>query len=414
MTSTSLWQTELFSSGFEKSLLTMHPLEGAHETDVAIVGAGITGAATALWLARAGMKVVVLEGRHIAAGASGRNGGFIATGTTESYAGAIGKHGRAYARRTWAFTSANAQLAAQLNEELSAEGLQCGYRRRGSLRLAASETELGSIRESTLLLAEDGWGVEMVARADLPERLRRAYFGGSFHPLNGEIQPAKFVAGLAMLAQRAGATFHDQSPVTALSLDHDGVTLTTAHGTLHARVLVLATNAWLPEMASQLGTHWLSACITPTRGQVIATEAVSERLFPCPCGGDEGYQYWRQLEDGRLVIGGWRNKSFETENTLDETPYEVVQQYLDAFMHETLRLPEVNIEQRWAGIMAFSADGLPLIGTLPGTSHCYISGGYTGHGNAYALHAGKMISELIQGKEQVDAGLFDPGRFAPV
>jgi gamma-glutamylputrescine oxidase len=392
--------------------MTTPPLEGTQETDVAIVGAGITGAATALWLARAGVKVVVLEGRHIAAGASGRNGGFIATGTTEAYADAIRRHGREYARRTWAFTITNAQLAEQLNKELREEGWLCDYRRRGSLRLAASEAELGPIRDSALLLAEDGWSAEIVERQDLPGRLREAYFGGSFHPLNGEIQPAKFVAGLAMLARRAGAIFHEDSPVMTLDNEDDHVTLTTPNGKLHASMLVLAVNAWLPEMAAQLHMPWLAKCIAPTRGQVISTEAVSEQLFPCPCGGDEGYQYWRQLEDGRLVIGGWRNRSFDTEaSTLDETPAEAVQQHLDAFVHETLRLPDVRIEQRWAGIMAFSSDGLPLIGNLPGTSDCYISGGYTGHGNAYALQAGKMISELIQGKKHPDVDLFDPKRF---
>jgi gamma-glutamylputrescine oxidase len=408
MTSTSLWQTELSA----QSSPAAPPLEGGHETDVAIVGAGITGAATALWLARAGVEVVVLEGRHIAAGASGRNGGFIATGTTEDYAEAIIRHGRAYARRTWAFSVVNALLAAQLNDELNSEGWQCDYRRRGSLRLASSEAELESIRTSTLLLGEDGWGAEMVERQDLPTRLREAYFGGSFHPLNGEIQPAKFVAGIAMLAQRAGAIFHEQSPVTTLVVDGDGVALTTLQGKLHARVLMLAANAWLPEMTEQLGANWLSTCVVPTRGQIIATESVSEKLFPCPCAGDHGYQYWRQLDDGRLVVGGWRNHAFATENTLDETPDQAVQQRLDAFVHETLRLPDVGIEQRWAGIMAFSSDGLPLIGKFPGTSNCYISGGYTGHGNAYALQAGNMISELIQGREHPDVDLFDPRRFS--
>jgi len=176
-------------------------------------------------------------------------------------------------------------------------------------------------------------------------------------------------------------------------------------------VLVLATNAWLPEIGGLLGATWLSRCITPTRGQILATEPIEERIFPCPCSANEGYQYWRQLSDGRLVVGGWRNQSFATETTTNETPGEEVQRHLDAFVHETLDLKSVRVTHRWAGIMAFSADGLPLVGRLSGPQHCYISGGYTGHGNASALQAARIISELVQGRTHPESDLFDPARF---
>src|SRR5260370_19003104 len=99
--SISLWQTELKESG---EALSNNPLQGIHETDVAVVGAGITGAATALWLARAGAQVRVLEALCIAAGASGRNGGVISDRTTASYPTITKRHGRGRARRLCAFT----------------------------------------------------------------------------------------------------------------------------------------------------------------------------------------------------------------------------------------------------------------------------------------------------------------------
>ena len=388
------------------------PLEGDVETEVAVVGAGITGTATALWLARAGVPVRVLEARHIAAGASGRNGGFLATGTVEPYARIIERFGREQARRLWAASVSNTELAVELIEELREQGWFCGYRRNGSLKLAGDETELAGIEESVRLLQEDGWGAEMVAQAALPARLRSAYIGGSYHPHNAEIQPAKFVLGLARLAQQAGAIFYEESPVINTKLDDGGVTLSTERGSIRAHSVVLATNAWLPLLGEQMGGQWLAQCITPTRGQMIATEPVGERLFPCPCSGDHGYRYWRQLADGRLVVGGWRNYSFETEYSTDETPHEAVQRRLDAFVHNTLSLSQVRIERRWAGIMAFSKDSLPLVGRLPGVPHCFICGGYTRHGNAYALQCAHIISELIQGRLHSDADLFDPARFS--
>jgi len=409
MGSTSLWQSELNESG---KALSSSPLQGTLDTEVAVIGAGITGTATALWLARAGVQVRVLEARSIAAGASGRNGGFISDGTTASYATIIQRYGHEQARRLWAFTVRNHEYAERFIEELEQSGWPCAYRRNGSLKLAATESELEQIIESASLLNEDGWEVKVVQRNGLPERLRNVYFGGAYYPANGEFHPAKFVTGLALLAQQAGAVFHEESPVIQISAGEDGVVLHTPGGTVQARTIVLATNAWLPELGTLVGANWLSSCITPTRGQIIATEPVSEQLFPCPCSADEGYQYWRQLSDGRLIVGGWRNRSFDTElQTYDETPNEGVQRHLDAFVHETLNLPQVGIANRWAGIMGFTADSLPLIGRLPGVPNCFIAGGYTGHGNAFAIHAGLLVSELMQGKMNPNVDLFDPARF---
>ena len=216
------------------------------------------------------------------------------------------------------------------------------------------------------------------------------------------------------MAEQAGAVFSEESPVTGITLKDNGVTLTTPQGRLHAQKLILATNAWLPEIGKLIGADydWLAQCITPTRGQVIATEPVDEHILPCPCSAEEGYQYWRQLPDGRLIVGGWRNHSPDTEfNTYDETPYAGIQRHLDAFVHEALDLPHVRIETRWAGIMAFTPDNLPLVGQLPGTDNCYICGGYTGHGNAFAIHCAKLVGELTMGKMNRDAELFEVGRF---
>jgi gamma-glutamylputrescine oxidase len=407
--SISLWQADLNGLNFP---FVTNTLQGTLDTEVAVIGAGITGTATALWLARAGIQVKVLEARSIAAGASGRNGGFISDGTTAAYATIIQRCGYEQARRLWAFTVRNHKYAERFIEELEQRGWPCAYRRNGSLKLAAKESELEQIIESASLLNEDGREVKVVQRDDLPVRLRTAYFGGAYYPANGEFHPAKFVTGLALLAQQAGAVFHTENPVNGISADQDGVLLSTPGGKVRAHKVVFATNAWLPELGALVGANWLSSCITPTRGQIIATEPIREQLFPCPCSADEGYQYWRQLPDGRLVVGGWRNRSFDTEFQMyDETPNDSVQQHLDTFVHETLDLPEVGIINRWAGIMGFTVDSLPLIGRLPGVPNCYIVGGYSGHGNAFAIHAALVVSELVQGKMHPDEELFDPARF---
>ena len=409
MGSTSFWQAECLEH--EPQLLG-EPLQGERHADVAIVGAGITGTSLALWLARAGVRVAVVEARRVAAGASGRNGGFLLAGTAETYSEAIARYGPDRARRIWAFSVANHALAEQVVAEMEADGWSSGYRQTGSLRIASSQNELNEINASIPLLVADGWRAEAVGREHLPEVLRESYHGGAYYPLDGEIQPARFVTGIARLARTAGATFYEESAVQSLRPGADGFTAQSVGGTLRARSLVLATNAWLPKVGAQLGLEWLADAITPTRGQMLTTAPVTDGLFTCPCYADDGYQYWRQLADGRLAVGGWRNRSLATENTADETPGDEVQRHLDAFVHETLRLPHTAIERRWAGIMAFSRDGLPLVGPLPGVERGYIAGGYTGHGNAYALLAARVIADGILGRTHPDADLFDPARFA--
>ena len=410
MSSTSFWQADFRAS--DSSYARRDPLQGIQETDIAVIGAGITGTAAALWLARAGIHTRVLEARSIAAAASGRNGGFIADGTTRMYTSAIASQGRDAARRAWAFSVANHAYIEAFVQELEDQGWPCDYRRNGSYKLAASEEELAPILETARLLNEDGRFAQVVQRAELPPRLRKVYFGGAYFPASAEMQPVRFVTGLARLAEQAGAVFYEESPLTSITFEDNGVTLATPQGTLRAQKLILATNAWLPEVGKLAGAGWLARCIMPTRGQIIATEPINERILPCPCSAQEGYQYWRQLPDGRLIVGGWRNHSLETEfHTYDETPYEGIQRHLDAFVHNSLDLPHVKIETRWAGIMAFTSDNLPLVGQLPGVDNCYICGGYTGHGNAFAVNCAKLVSELVRGKTNRDAELFEVGRF---
>jgi glycine/D-amino acid oxidase-like deaminating enzyme len=278
------------------------------------------------------------------------------------------------------------------------------------LRIAATETELAEILAGIPVMREDGWPVQQVERMALPSRIQTAYVGGAYYPLDREIQPARFVAGLAWLAERAGAIIYEESPALAVELREHSVLIRTAAGSVTADTVLLAMNAWTPALAGQVGVKWPARAITPTRGQMLLTAPVAERIFVCPCSADEGYQYWRQLPDGRLVIGGWRNRSFDTEATMDETPTGAVQQHLETFVHDTLRLPDIPIERRWAGIMAFSPDGLPLVGRVPGTARAYIAAAYTGHGNAYALQASRVVTNLLHGRAQADADLFDPAR----
>ena len=348
--------------------------------DVAIIGAGITGVSCALALARGGLRVRVHDARGIAEGASGRNGGFALRGGAARYDVARETYGADATRELWLRTEA----ALDRLEAIAGDA----FRRTGSLRLAADDEERDDIRLEYEALHEDGFAAEW--RDDL-RHLRPEFKGAIFHLPDGSLQPGRFVRRLAELAAAAGVGFRENQRVT--SLDE-----------LEAEQIVIATDGsgrgLLPELDDAL---W------PARGQVITTEPLSERLFECPHYARHGFDYWQQLTDGRIVLGGFRDFSILTEMTDEETTTEPIQQALDDFLVELLGyLPEVT--HRWAGIFGLTQDLLPLVGRVPGHDGVWLAAGYSGHGNVLGLMCGELVAAAMLGEDDALLELFSPAR----
>jgi gamma-glutamylputrescine oxidase len=350
------------------------------DIDIAVIGAGITGCACAGALAREGKRVRVYDARGVGEGASGRNGGFALRGAAARYDVARETYGADAARELWHRTEG----AVDRLESLAGDA----FRRTGSLRLAADVEERVEIQGEYEALREDGFAVEW--REELPH-LRPDFRGAIFHPTDGAVQPAAFVQRLANLAADAGVAFVEHRRVD--SLDE-----------IEAEQIVIATDGsgrgLLPELDEAL---W------PARGQVIATTPIPERLFDCPHYARHGFDYWQQLQDGRIVLGGFRDFSILTEMTDDETTTQPIQDALDAFLEELLgELPEVT--HRWAGIFGLTQDLLPLVGPVPGHDGVWVAAGYSGHGNVFGVLCGELIAGALLGRTDPLLQLFSPAR----
>ena len=160
------------------------------------------GASAALSLSSSGVDVVWLEAGEIAGEATGRNAGFVLQGTAERYDRAVAVMGRDRARAVHALTVHNHERMASVVAELS---LACGYRRGGSLQLAGSAREEDELRTSARWLVEDGFQAEVWSKSELPAAHQQHSGMGVFLPTDGELDPVRFVRGVAQAAVARGA-----------------------------------------------------------------------------------------------------------------------------------------------------------------------------------------------------------------
>jgi gamma-glutamylputrescine oxidase len=349
--------------------------------EVAVVGGGITGCSCALALAEARVRVRLYEAREIASGASGRNGGFALRGGAAPYPVTAESIGRDQAARLWRWTEDERDELAALAGD--------AFHRTGSLRLAADDEERVELEREHAALRDDGFAVEW--RDELPPPLAGRYPAAIFHPGDGVLQPARLVRRIAARAAAAGVEIRENTRVASVE-------------ETEADAVVVATDGY---PSGLLGP--LEGLIVPTRGQVIATEPVAEKLFEIPHYGRHGFDYWHQPEDGRIVAGGFRDVSLQDEFTADEVTTPAVQRALEEFVADLLGRP-LRIDHRWAGIFGMVLDFLPVVGRVPGRQGLWVAGGYSGHGNVLGFACGRLVARALRGDRDPLLELFEPSR----
>ncbi len=377
-----------------KKKISFPALKEDVRADVAVIGAGITGAAVCYWLAGK-CRVILLEEDMIASKASGRNAGFLLTGTADYYNRAVQRYGREKAKALWQVTQENHDL---LEKHIFPDAA-CDHQRSGGYLVASSAEEMRDLRASVQLLREDGFHYQLLGAEEINAVLSsKDFHGAALNERDGEVNPVKLVEALVRKANRNGTEIFEKTKTRGITAGKDGFYITTDQAVVRSNYLVLATNAYTPLICSSLQDR-----VRPTRGQMLATNPLPKR-FRGVFYANYGYEYWRQVPDGRVLAGGFRELDFAGEQGYKMVTTKNIQRNLEKLLAR-LAL-EFKVEHRWSGIMGFSADQLPIIGPLPGKDKLLVSLGYSGHGLGFGFYAGRMISETILNGQTSNPGLF--------
>ena len=373
---------------------------------MAIIGGGITGCATALYLSILGHQVTVLERNDIAAQASGLN------------MGGLGGSGWGKPPDLQGYlTVGSVALFAELQND---RGHDIEFRLSGTVQAIQTEAEFDFARDHVLSARAAGHDLELITTREartiepgLSPALHGVVFGG---PNRGQANPMKTTRAFAQAAQNEGAQISKDCNVSAIETDTAGAfRITTSTGRVLAESLVIAAGAWCREIAAMLN---LDIPIVPVRGQMWATQPAPPRIFHTIAatespfawrreefaGPDEPpnqthlgerrltrHIYGRQTMEGEIIFGGDR-QTLGFGQTPD--PEGITSNKVHA--GEILPfLDDLAVHRTWAGLMPFSLDGDPFIGALPGYENLYIVGGLASSGFGRGPMAAKLLAESI-------------------
>jgi glycine/D-amino acid oxidase-like deaminating enzyme len=350
-------------------------LVGNFDTDVCVVGLGGSGLAAVAELRRAGVRVVGLDAARVGSGAAGRNGGLLLAGLADFHHVAARRLGRERAARLYRLT--------MVEMERVAEELPALVHRTGSLRIAATPAEWDDCAAQLTVMREDGLPVEPYSG---PEG------EGLLFPLDGSFQPLARVRELALRAMAAGARLFEQSHVLRVR----GTMVETAEGRVRCERVIVAVDGRLEQVVPALADR-----VRTARLQMLATAPLAERRWPRPVYRRWGYDYWQQREDGRLLLGGFRDHEEAAEWTPDSAPSDAVQAHLERFLRDELRVT-APITHRWAASVGFTDTGLPVLEErLP---NVWVTGAYSGTGNVVGALCGRAAAELaMTGRSEIAA-----------
>ena len=389
MNTHSLWIDTASETAFR-------PLDRDVEVDVAVVGAGITGVTAALLLRRAGLEVALVDRARVAHGVTGYTSAKVTSQHGLAYGRIESNFGEQGARN---YAAAQQDALDRMSRWVEELGIDCDWERRPAFLYAASEEELGDIRDEAEAAVRAGLPMEMVDETDLPFPVAGAVRLGD----QAQFHPQRYCAGLASAFAAEGGRVFENTLVTDVS-GRGRRRVVAGGGSIGADHVFLATH--IPFLDSGLyfaRTH-------PERSYVVVARVdhdLPEGMY-INVGSPTRSIRAHPLGDERvLLVGGEGHKVGQDDDTRER--YE----RLEAFAREHWAVR--SVDWRFSTQDNMPVDGMPFVGKLrPDTDGLYVATGFRKWGLTNGTAAAVMISDRILGRANPWAETFDSTRLKPL
>jgi glycine/D-amino acid oxidase-like deaminating enzyme len=375
-----------------------HPLKDSVHADVAIVGAGVSGAFMAQALAKRFDKIVVVDRRAPAHGSTMASTAMLQFEIDTPLIELSEKIGPSKAARAWRRSWRATQALVKLVDE---EGIICGMRRADTLYLAGGSMGSRGLEKEMKARHRIGLPGEYLDARRLREVFGIERAGAIFSPGAASADPVALTQGLLQRAVRDRVSLYSPVEITDVIATPHGVVLDTGKHFIEAKHAVFCTGYELLKGLPRKGTKITSSWAIASRPHAklprwLANTLVWEAADP--------YLYMRTTPDGRLIVGG-------EDEEIDLPSYRA-----RSIAHKTARLmakakkliPDLafTLSRQWTGAFGESDDGLPIIDHVPDMPNCIAVMGFGGNGTIYSKIASEIVPTLLRGRPDKDADIF--------
>lgn len=367
------------------------------KTDVAVIGAGITGALVAWHLHKAGIKTLVVDRRHIGMGSTAASTGLLQYEIDMPLHKLIGKVGKENAVRSY-------QLCLESIHKLQTicSGVQriTGYCRRPSFQYASYKKDIDSLKKEYALRKEAGISVDLLSAKDIRQKFGFRKEAGLFSADAAEVDAYGLTHALLKNC-REMPVFDNTNIIDIIHHKKHVELVTREKKKIKAKKLVIAcgyeSQQYIPKKVQTLHSTYAIVSEPFTSNNLWYRDSLIWETA-------EPYLYMRTSGDGRVLIGG-KDSPFTNPNKRDDMLATKAKQLEQSFLE---LFPHINLKTdfKWAGTFASTRDGLPYIGSIPQRSNTYFALGFGGNGITFSLIAAEMIRGEIKGHPNKDAPIF--------